>query len=177
MTLPVPRVIRTATANLNVPGEPCSSTTTGRRDCEWRDVIYAIRQPSYSTIVKHQSEVGGDYTGQLIYEASWSGVQGVNAGGASQPEFSSIAWWDAVNYIGVDAEFPLTQNGADVPVSDLENAWNGLNTPAYGAGGSGDIVGNLQAVSQQFQKPIVFTTASYRVPTGLTPASRPTLRI
>ncbi len=156
---------KNAIANLNVPGEPCSITTTGRRDCEWRDVIYAIRQPSYSTIVKHQSEVGGDYTGQLIYEASWSGVQGAYSSGATQPEFSSIAWWDAVNYIGVDAEFPLTQIGADVPVPELENAWNGLRTPD-GAGGSGDIVANLQAVSQQFQKPIVFTTASYQSASG-----------
>jgi hypothetical protein len=154
-----------ALSSLNVPGEPCIGTITGRRDCEWRDVIYAIRQPAYTTIVKHQSEVGGDYSGKLIYEASWTSTPGAQASGATQPEFSSIAWWDAVSYIGVDAEFPLTQNGGDVPVSELENAWNGLKTP-FGIGGSGNIVGNLQAVSQQFGKPIVFTTASYQSANG-----------
>ena len=67
--------------------------------------------------------------------------------------------------IGIDAEFPLTQNGADVPVADLESAWNGLKTQ-YGAGGSGDIVSSLQTLNQQFQKPILFTTANYASAAG-----------
>jgi hypothetical protein len=143
----------------NVPGEPCTNPT-GRRDCEWRHVIHALRAASYATLSKHQSTTGAGYTGKLIYEASWGPAPQAQSNGASSPEYSSIAWWDAVDYIGVDAEFPLTQNGIDVPVSYLTNAWNGQKTP-YGAGNSGNIMGNLETVSQQFQRSVVFTTASY----------------
>ncbi|PWT78105.1 MAG: hypothetical protein C5B60_01705, partial [Chloroflexi bacterium] len=143
----------------NVPGETCTSPT-GRRDCEWRHVIHAIRGAGYATLSKHQSTTGAGYGGKLIYEASWSAAPSAQLNGASSPEYQSIAWWDAVDYIGIDAEFQLTQNGTDVPVGELENAWNGQKTP-YGAGGSGDIVSNLETLSSQFQKPVLFTTASY----------------
>ena len=151
----------------NVPGDSSCSNVTGRRECEWRHVINALRQISYSTIYKHKSETGGGYTGKLIYEASWSAVPSSvsQPSGAIQPEFSSIAWWDAVNIIGVDAEFPLTQEGGDVTVSDLVNAWNGGKT-IDGPGGSGNIVSSLQDLNQKFQKPILFTNASYASATG-----------
>jgi hypothetical protein len=151
----------------NVPGDSSCTNVTGRRECEWRHVINALRQTSYSTIYKHKSQTGGGYTGRLIYEASWSAVpsNASQPSGAIQPEFSSIAWWDAVNIIGVDAEFPLTQEGGDVTVSDLVNAWNGGKT-VDGPGGSGNIVQNLQNLNQTFQKPILFTTASYASATG-----------
>jgi hypothetical protein len=147
-----------------VPGDTCTNPT-GRRDCEWRHVIHAIKQASYATLAKHQSTTGAGYTGKLIYEASWSAAPSAQLNGASSPEYQSIAWWDAVDYIGVDAEFQLTQNGDDVPPNQLVNAWNGQKTP-YGAGGSGDIVGNLETVSSQFQKPVLFTTASYASANG-----------
>ena len=83
--------------DLNVPGETCVNPT-GRRDCEWRHVIHAIRQNSYSTLSNHQAEIGAGYTGKLIYEASWTYAPEAQATGASTPEFSSIAWWDAVDY-------------------------------------------------------------------------------
>ncbi len=149
----------------NVPGDSSCSNVTGRRECEWLHVIGAIRNSSYGTLSKHATETGGGYTGKLIYEASWSGAPEAQATGATQAEFSSIAWWNAVNYIGVDAEFPLTQSGADVSVSELEDAWNG-GTDVYGPGGSGDIVNSLQTLSQKFGKPILFTTASYSSAAG-----------
>ncbi|MGO8947838.1 MAG: glycoside hydrolase family 113 [Ktedonobacterales bacterium] len=143
----------------NVPGETCTNPT-GRRDCEWRHVIHALRQSIYTELSKNQTETGASYTGKLIYEASWSAAPQAQTDGATAPEYMSIPWWDAVDYIGIDAEFPLTPEGADVPVNDLEAAWNGQTT-TYGAGGSGDVVGNLESLSQKFQKPILFTTAGY----------------
>jgi hypothetical protein len=148
----------------SVPGETCTNPTgtslTGRRECEWRHVIHAIKQASYATLAKHQSTTGAGYTGKLIYEASWSAAPGAQLNGASAPEYTSIAWWDAVDYIGIDAEFQLTQNGNEVPPNQLVNAWNGQKT-IYGAGGSGDIVTSLANLSSQSQKPVLFTTASY----------------
>ena len=149
----------------SVPGDSSCSNVTGRRECEWLHVINALRQTSYSTLSKHKPATGGGFTGKLIYEASWSATPLPLNSGATQPEFSSIAWWNAINIIGVDAEFPLTQEGGDVGVSDLNNAWNGGKT-IDGPGGSGNIVNSLVTVSQKFQKPILFTTASYDSATG-----------
>ncbi len=147
-----------------VPGEPCTNGL-GRRDCEWRHVVHAIRQPSYSSLATHQSENGASYSGKLIYEADWSSTAGQPNNGASQPEYTSVTWWDAIDFIGVDAEFPLTANGSDVDVTDLENAWNGLKTP-YGLGGAGNIFSNLENISSKFQRQIIFTTAGYASASG-----------
>ena len=143
----------------NVPGETCPNPT-GRRDCEWRHVIHAIRESSYANLSHHKSEPGAGYTGKLIYEASWDSAPAAQPTGPTTPEYSSIAWWDAVDYIGVDAEFPLTQEGDDVPPNSLVAAWNGQKT-IYGPSASGDIVDNLVTLAQKFQKQVVFTTAGY----------------
>ena len=55
---------------------------TIRREAEWRAVIDAVREA---------------YSGPLVY-ASNHGVE------------SSVAWWDALDYIGVDAYYPLTSS-------------------------------------------------------------------
>ena len=53
---------------------------------------------------------------KLIYAANWgSALMRCHRTG-----FNQIAWWDAVDYIGVDAFFPLMQVQADATVDDLE---------------------------------------------------------
>jgi hypothetical protein len=89
----------------------------------------------------------------LIYAASWGGA----SEGATSSEFDHITWWDAVDYIGVDAYFPLTQN-ADVGVPDLVNAWHGKGLDLQG---NGDIYGKLEKLASTFSRPILFTGAGY----------------
>jgi len=138
-----------------VPGESFQNCV-GRRDCEWRHVVHALRTTIYATFIRHMGgQQGGNYSGKLIYAASWGGA----SFGASQPEFENITWWDAIDIIGVDAYFPLTQMSADVDVASLSQAWNGaLQT---GASGQKNITQRLASVSAKYDRPILFTSAGY----------------
>lgn len=135
------------------PGE--TFKCSGRRDCEWRHVINAIKSASYNDY-QGKKQTGGAYQGKLIYGASWGG----DPDGKAPPEFEHITWWDAVDFIGVDAGFPLTSNVADVPVPTLVDAWHGKKDDVTLAG-QGDIVGRLGGVHDKYQKPILFTSAGY----------------
>ncbi|HEY7849185.1 MAG TPA: hypothetical protein VIC27_03920, partial [Ktedonobacterales bacterium] len=137
-----------------VPGESFP-TCSGRRDCEWRHVIHALRSPEYATFIKHLGMQGGGYTGKLIYAANSDGA----SSGASLPEFENITWWDAVDIVGVDAYFPLTQMSADLDVGSLEKAWNG--TLQTGPSGEKNITQRLATVSAKYTRPILFTAAGY----------------
>lgn len=137
-----------------VPGESFPNCT-GRRDCEWRHVIHAIQSAGYATFIKHQPQVGGSYTGKLIYASNWGGAPEGN----SDPEFEKITWWDAVDIIGVDAYFPLTQQSADLDPTSLESAWNGQYQ--NGPSDQKNITQRLATVAARFNKPILFTAAGY----------------
>jgi len=81
---------------------------------DWRSVI---------------SDVRGLYSGPLTYASNHSG------------EETSIKWWDAVDYIGVDAYYPLTYKN-DPTVAELKTAWL---TPTL----------TLENLSNQYNKPII----------------------
>ncbi|HLY32072.1 MAG TPA: hypothetical protein VKQ36_13660, partial [Ktedonobacterales bacterium] len=139
---------------VQVPGESFPNCVNiGRRDCEWRHVIHAIRSVSYDTIANHQSQTGASYTGKLIYLANWGGAP---VGDATTPEFEGITWWDAVDYIGIDAYFPLTANNADVDVTTLTNAWHGQGVGLGLSKADADIYSRIQAVSKKFNRPVIF---------------------
>lgn len=137
-----------------VPGDSFP-TCTGRRDCEWRHVIHALRSPEYASFLHHKPQTGGGYTGKLIYASSW----GASTDGLSTPEFEQVSWWDAVDIIGVDAYFPLSQRSADLDVASLQRAWNG--SLQSGASDQKNITQRLATVSAKFNKPILFTSAGY----------------
>jgi hypothetical protein len=133
-----------------VPGE-LLNCTQGRRDCEWRHVINAIRSVDYSTYQHQPSDGGGGkYTGKLIYSAN-SGADGV-------AEFEKMTWWDAVDYIGVAPNFALSNGNAGLSVSDLVNSWHGRTSDPTG---QGDIYTRLGKVSDKYFHPILFTSAGY----------------
>jgi hypothetical protein len=138
------------------PGDkfPCS----GRRDCDWRHIINAIKSASYIDY-QGKEQTGGGYAGKLIYGSYW----GTDT--KAPPEFENITWWDAVDFIGVDGRFPLTANVADVPVTTLVHAWHGQKDDLDLAG-QGDIVSRLKAVYDKFKHPILFTSAGYESALG-----------
>jgi hypothetical protein len=93
---------------------------TSGRVGQWRSVIHAIRRL---------------YSGPLIYAANWD-------------EVGHVGWWDAVDAIGVDAYYPLTQTNQPT-VADLRRAW-------------APIASSLDLLAQQWDRPIVFTEIGYR---------------
>lgn len=131
-----------------------ASLCTGRHECEWRHIIHAITALSYSTYIGGHPQNGANYKGKLIYAASAAPGDAV---GGSTAEFEGIQWWNAVDAIGVDAFFPLT-NSADLQTPTLIDAWHGKGT---GLAGQGDIFGRLQKVADTFNKEILFTAAGF----------------
>lgn len=99
---------------------------TSGSEQEWREVITRVREA---------------YSGPITYAAN-------------HDEFEDVAFWDAVDFIGVDAYFPLS----DVPttiISDLTRAWE-------------PIVADLAVVSERFGRMIVFTEVGYPSQEGAT---------
>lgn len=139
------------------PGDHCPNNAAGRRECEWRHVVHAIKSQTYPALNSNDALNGAAYTGKLIYAASWTNNAGAGTGGATLSEFDHITWWDAVDFIGVDANFPLTKDGTDVPVSLLMDAWKGQGANHA----SGNIYQSLENVSDSFQRPVVFTGVQY----------------
>ncbi|MFH1239037.1 MAG: discoidin domain-containing protein, partial [bacterium] len=75
-------------------GTELTQTTTPRWDKTWRTIIFEIRKA---------------YKGQITYAANWD-------------EYPDVTFWDTMDFIGIDAYFPLTDN-PDAPPEDLEKSW------------------------------------------------------
>jgi hypothetical protein len=92
---------------------------TTRREREWRAVIARVR---------------ARYHGALVYCANWSG------------EVDRVRFWDALDWIGVQAYYPLSDR-VGPSVEELCAGWRGP-------------LARLQALSRRLGKPVVFTEAA-----------------
>ncbi|MFQ5605590.1 MAG: hypothetical protein ACE5HS_20150 [bacterium] len=95
--------------------------TVLKRESDWRKIIAAIREV---------------YNGKLTYAANWF------------QEFEDVKFWDALDYIGIQAYFPLSQM-KNPDVEELMKGWQ----PHFKA---------LENISQKYQKPILFTEIGYK---------------
>jgi hypothetical protein len=91
-------------------------------DQHWRDIIAEIRNV---------------YNGPLTYASNHGNEQ-------------NVRWWDALDYIGIDAYYPLTQKN-DCTFEELVTAWNNQAT-------------KIEAWHNRRwpDKPIIFTEIGYR---------------
>jgi hypothetical protein len=94
---------------------------TYQRDAQWRQVIQSVRQL---------------YRGPLTYAAT------------PGDEVTKITWWDALDAIGVDAYYSLTQSYHPT-VTELVNAWQ-------------PIIVLLGEVSGRWNRPVIFTEIGYQ---------------
>ena len=88
----------------------------------WRDLIKDIRKV---------------YTGQLTYAANW------------YLEYEQIKFWDALDFIGVQAYFPLTKKNNPSFSKNLKKGWQ-------------KHLQDIAKIARQYKKPIVFTEAGYK---------------
>jgi len=91
------------------------------------------------------------YTKNLTYAANWDSY---GTGGAWP-----ITFWDALDYVGVDAYFPLT-NSLNPTVSQLVSAWSYCTAPGWWGTGH-NWTNELYLVYTQTGKKIVFTEIGY----------------
>ncbi len=94
--------------------------TTGEKG-QWENVISGVRER---------------YSGPITYAADWT-------------NFQDIEWWDSVDYVGIDAYFPLTLFNGNPTFTELKNAWTNY---------ADEIEAWLLAVN----KPVIFTEIGYR---------------
>ena len=94
---------------------------TSQRETDWRQLITVVRKT---------------YDGTLVYAS--------NHGGEEQ----RITWWDALDYIGVDAYYPLTDKN-NPTVAELEAAWE-------------QPIAILETLHNRYKKPIILTEIGYR---------------
>ena len=90
-----------------------------QREEFWRSLIAKVREK---------------YSGQLTYAANWDG-------------FENVTFWDELDYVGIDAYFPLiaTQTPA---VKDLKKAWK-------------EPLKKIEKLYCRYDKPILFTEFGY----------------
>ena len=93
---------------------------TVSREKEWRELIAAVRQV---------------YPGRLTYAGNWWG------------DYDRVAFWDALDAVGVDAYFPLHHESE----ADREAL----------AAGARKVVGELAKAAETYGKPVILTEVGY----------------
>lgn len=92
------------------------------------------RQPeSWATLIQEIREI---YTGKLTYAANW------------HDEYEHITFWDQLDYIGIQAYFPLTKN-KNPNLEAIKKGWQSH-------------IKTLSSFSKQHNKPILFTEVGYK---------------
>jgi len=76
----------------------CEFEAASSNSAKWREVVAHVRS--------HFSD------GPLVYAANWT-------------EFASVDWWDALDYVGIDAYFPLSAL-TDPTVAQLQAIWDSI---------------------------------------------------
>lgn len=94
---------------------------------------FALARPAFWT--KLIADVRQVYKGQLTYAANWD-------------RYAQLPFWNDLDYIGVDAYFPLS----DAATPSEKALVKGWKKP----------LAELEALSRQHQKPVLFTEFGYR---------------
>ena len=92
---------------------------TSDRDSDWRNLIGKIREV---------------YQGDLTYAANFT-------------EYEQVSFWDALDYIGIQAYFPLADK-SNPDLKTLKNSWVKK-------------IKEIEKVQKRFRKPVIFTEIGY----------------
>ena len=87
----------------------------------WEELIKEIRQI---------------YSGKITYAANW------------YEEYENITFWEQLDYIGIQAYFPLTKN-ENPTVNEISNGWN-------------QFLPHMESISKKYKRSILFTEIGYK---------------
>ncbi|WP_244874479.1 glycoside hydrolase family 113 [Cyclobacterium marinum] len=90
------------------------------KEKKWREIIHAIREV---------------YTGKLTYAANFT-------------EYQKVNFWDALDYIGIQAYFPLVDHQNAPDLTQLIKGWE-------------KVIPEIEQTNITFQKPVIFTEIGY----------------
>jgi hypothetical protein len=116
--------------------------------------FWNLTVPEYSGLWRETvAEARSFYAGPLTYSANW--------GDKDRPEYGVIDWWDALDYIGISAYFPLSWN--DFNIDPLVAGWRSYTDP-YGPDARGFTFhwfDQIHEVQQRWGKPVLFTKIGF----------------
>ncbi len=99
----------------------CEFKSTIQEKEKWEMIISGVRE---------------HYSGPITYAADWTSYQ-------------DIEWWNSVDYVGIDAYFPLSIFNYDPSFEELKNAWN-------------NYANEIEEWLSSVKKPVIFTEIGYR---------------
>jgi hypothetical protein len=83
--------------------------------CEMNTLEQAANNQRWTNLI---SNMRSRYSGKLTYSANWGALAG-NVGG-----YSNVPWWNQLDYIGIDAYFPIASTGNNNPtLAQLQTGW------------------------------------------------------
>ena len=101
------------------------SRTAIEREADWRSLIDQVRER---------------YSGPIVYAANW------------WEGYDRVPFWDAVDYIGINAFFPLADS-ADPSLAELRS-------------GAKEVADGIEVVQRAVDKPVIFTEVGFKSVTG-----------
>lgn len=114
--------------------------------CEMNTLEQSINDARWSNLI---SNVRSRYNGKLTYSANFSPL-GVNVGG-----YQNVPWWNQLDYIGIDAYFPVaTQN--NTTLAGLTAAWQN----------QASAIETWRSTSNLTNKQVLFTEVGYQSADG-----------
>ncbi len=116
--------------------------------------FFSLTQPQYSNDWRHVIQVVRTYYfGPITYSANW--------GDKKNPEYATIDWWNAVDYIGISAYFPLSWNDFTTP--SLAQGWLSYTDPfgAHAVGQTFHWKDAIAAVQARWNRPVQFTKIGF----------------
>ncbi len=99
----------------------CEFKATVQEKEQWENVISRVREY---------------FSGPITYAADWTNYQ-------------NIDWWNLLDYVGIDAYFPLSLFDYDPNFDELNNAWN-------------NYANEIEEWLSSVNKPVIFTEIGYR---------------
>jgi len=107
-------------------------TYAEKQEAHWRELISVIRQR---------------YNGTLVYAENYSTE-------TNSSNTSNVRWWDALDYIGIDAYYDLIpEDNTNPTLEDMLQAWE-------------PILARLESYSREWNKPILIPELGYRSSKG-----------
>jgi hypothetical protein len=83
--------------------------------CEMNTLEQPSNNSSWSNLI---ANMRSRYSGKLTYAANWGALAG-NVGG-----YQNVPWWNQLDYIGIDAYFPIADTGNNSPtLAQLQSGW------------------------------------------------------
>ena len=83
--------------------------------CEMNTLEQSANNARWSNLI---ANTRSRYSGKLTYSANWGPLNG-NVGG-----YQNVSWWNQLDYIGIDAYFPIASNGNNNPtLAQLQSGW------------------------------------------------------